>query len=114
MALRVTSSLPEAALASNPGTVVERDLQDSTVFLYTLGTCVVTALIAGLFPAWQASRAGVHLGPRTMTHSRRQSYARRSLVLVQVTLAVVLLFGAVLFAHSLHSTPVPLARNVQQ
>jgi predicted permease len=74
---------------------------DSTVFLYTLGTCVVTALIAGLFPAWQASRAGVHLGPRTMTHSRRQSYVRRSLVLVQVTLAVVLLFGAVLFAHSL-------------
>ena len=29
---------------------------DASILLYTFGVCLLTALIAGLYPAWQASR----------------------------------------------------------
>jgi predicted permease len=62
----------------------------------------LTALIAGLYPAWRASRSSFHLGPKTISRSGlRQSFVRRTMVLVQVTLAVILLFGAILFGQSL-------------
>jgi predicted permease len=59
-------------------------------------------LIAGLYPAWQASRTGAASGLKgSASLGMRRTLVRRSLILVQVALAVVLLFGASLFTHSL-------------
>ncbi len=81
--------------------------QDRTVLWFTFTASVVTALIAGLYPAWLASRtdaatglkgAGLHgLGSAWF----KPGLVRRALIVAQVTLAVVLLFGASLFTHSL-------------
>ncbi|HUI53831.1 MAG TPA: ABC transporter permease [Bryobacteraceae bacterium] len=74
---------------------------DARVLLYTLAGCFATALIAGLYPAWQASRTDAGPGLKGSSGDVRRSFVRRGLILVQVTLAVVLLFGASLFTHSL-------------
>jgi predicted permease len=71
---------------------------DASVLLYTLAACLLTAVIAGLYPAWQASRTDI---ARRLPMTAGRGFLRRGLILVQVTLAVVLLFGASLFAHSL-------------
>ena len=74
---------------------------DTQVLLFTLGVAVFATLAAGLYPAWQASRMDSSLGLKgAPLHGVRRSIMRRSLILVQVTLAVVLLFGATLLAHS--------------
>jgi predicted permease len=74
---------------------------DTLVLLFTLGGAVFATLAAGLYPAWQASRTDAGPGLKgAALHGLRRSLMRRSLILVQVTLAVVLLFGASLLAHS--------------
>jgi predicted permease len=75
---------------------------DTSMLLFTFSACILTSLIAGLYPAWRASRTdpGSGLKGASFDGSRR-SVVRRALIVVQVTLAVVLVFGASLFAHSL-------------
>jgi predicted permease len=75
---------------------------DWPVLLYTFAGCAATAVLAGFYPAWQASRTDV---ARRLTggSNLRRAWVRRGLILAQVTLAVVLLFGASLFAHSLRN-----------
>jgi predicted permease len=77
---------------------------DGRVLLFTLAVCVLMALVAGLYPAWRASRVdpGMSLSPASIAGLRR-SGVRRTLILVQITLAVVLLFVASLFTHSLRN-----------
>jgi predicted permease len=60
-------------------------------------------LLAGLYPAWNAARTGVAPGLHASSLHGRHGMVRRALILVQVTLAVVLLFGASLFSHSLRN-----------
>jgi len=75
---------------------------DGFVLLYAFVACLLTALIAGIYPAWQASRTDATPGLKgSALLGVRRSFVRRSLILVQVALAVVLLFGASLFTHSL-------------
>src|SRR6266567_3600508 len=75
---------------------------DASVAFYAFSACVVTVIVAGLYPAWQASRTDASPGLKgAALHGNRRSLVRRSLIVVQVTLAVVLLFGASLFTHSL-------------
>lgn len=75
---------------------------DASVFAFTLAACVVTAFVAGLYPAWRASRADAAAGLKGgSAYGVTGGFVRRALILVQVTLAVVLLFGASLFTHSL-------------
>lgn len=75
---------------------------DATVFAFTLATCVVTALIAGLYPAWRAAQTDAIAGLKgASTGVLSGRYVRRTLIVVQVALAVVLLFGATLFTRSL-------------
>jgi predicted permease len=75
---------------------------DGSVLGYAFVACLLTALIAGLYPAWQASRTDAAPGLKgSVLLGMRRSFVRRSLILVQVALAVVLLFGASLFTHSL-------------
>jgi predicted permease len=73
---------------------------DRSVLLYTFAGCLLTALAAGVYPAWQAARTDLAPGLASAVTARR-ALLRRGLILVQVTLAVVLLFGATLFGHSL-------------
>ena len=75
---------------------------DASVLLYTFGACVLTALIAGLYPGWRASRTDTGPGLKGASFvAGRRNIVRRALIVIQVGLAVVLLFGASLFAHSL-------------
>jgi predicted permease len=74
---------------------------DTPVLLFTLGVALFATLAAGLYPALQASRTDSSPGLKgAALHGVRRGMMRRSLILVQVTLAVVLLFGASLLAHS--------------
>jgi putative ABC transport system permease protein len=74
---------------------------DSSVLLYTFGGCVAAALLAGLYPAWQASRTDLARGLASGASNQRRAFARRALIFAQVALAVILVFGASLFSHSL-------------
>ena len=70
---------------------------DAQVLLFTLGVSIFTALLFGLAPALQASRADLNLAlreseGRTSTASR--GWARHSLAVSEVALAMVLLVGA--------------------
>lgn len=72
------------------------------VLWFTLGVSMATALIVGTYPAWFASRtksaAILKGGSRHLTPP---SNVRRILIAVQVSLSVILMLGAALFARSL-------------
>lgn len=73
------------------------------MLLFALGVSLVAALLAGIFPAWRASRAGLaealKQGGRSATSGGR--WLRRSLVVLEVTLSVSLLIVLVLLVRSL-------------
>jgi predicted permease len=79
---------------------------DASILMFTFGVCLLTALIAGLYPAWQASRTDPARDLQGASQGLRSGLVRRSLILAQVALAVVLLFGAGLFVHSLRNLKV--------
>jgi putative ABC transport system permease protein len=77
---------------------------DAQVLLFTLGVSIFTAILFGLAPAIQASRADLNLAlregeGRTSTTSR--SWVRHSLAVSEVALAMVLLVGAGLMIHTI-------------
>ncbi len=63
---------------------------------------VATAVIFGLVPAWQATQGTLHdeLKEGTRGHSGARSWARNTLVVAQVALAIVSLVGAALFVRT--------------
>ena len=71
---------------------------DARVFLFCLGACVIASLIFGLIPALQVSRPNLvralHESGARATGSRSRLLQLQGLVVVQVTLAFVLLIGA--------------------
>ena len=71
---------------------------DARVFLFCLGACVVTSIVFGLIPALQVSRPNLvralHDSGARATGSRSRLMQLQGLVVVQVTLAFVLLIGA--------------------
>jgi predicted permease len=77
---------------------------DARVLLFTVAVSIVSALLAGLVPAFLSSRGdlnhGLRQGAPGRSASRSQRYARSSLVAVEVALGFVLLFGAGLFLAS--------------
>ena len=77
---------------------------DARMLLFTLGVTVLTALIFGLAPAWQNSKANLNEvlkeSGRGASGSRRQRRLRGALVVAEVALAVVLLVGAGLLLRS--------------
>lgn len=77
-----------------------------SVFWFTAGACLLTILMAGLYPAWKASHTDPAPGLQATALTGRHGLMRRTLILVQVALAVVLLFGAGLFSHSLRNLKV--------
>ena len=75
---------------------------DERSLLYAIAVAVSTALVFGLVPAFQATRGAVHetLKEGTRGNSIRSSLLRSSLVVVQMSLALVALVGALLFVRS--------------
>ena len=77
---------------------------DGNVFAFTFAITAVFGMVIGLLPAVRASRSALHAG---LQQSSRQSTVRhrlirKTLVVAQVALALVLLVGAGLLLRSLH------------
>ena len=99
--LKVMVSLAPPQLVS--GVTIE---MDAYVLLFAVGAGLVTALLFGLAPAWHMSRLGQNYerlkeGGRSNTEGQQRQTLRTGLVVAQVALALVLLFGAGLFIKSL-------------
>ena len=97
-------------LAALPGDPAARNLSaepDLRVAGFAIGTGVLTALLFGIVPAIQATRAGVIGALKEESGSvaggGRQARLRRVLVIGQVALSMLLLAGAGLFARSLYN-----------
>ncbi len=76
---------------------------DGTVIAFTLGLAVVTGIVFGLIPAFQATRGMSHALKETgrgAVTSRTGARIRGALVIVEMALAVMLLAGAGLLIRS--------------
>jgi putative ABC transport system permease protein len=75
---------------------------DGRSMAYAVAVATVTALLFGLFPAMQVSRGQLHDGLKegSRGNSASRSLLRSSLVVAQVSLALVALVGALLFVRS--------------
>ncbi len=76
---------------------------DNRVFIFTIAVSILTGLVFGLIPAWQASKVDVHetLKEAGRGNSGRQ-WLRSSLVVTEVAAALVLLVGAGLLIRSFY------------
>ncbi len=83
-------------------TPVEIDLApDLAVLAFTTAVAVGTGILAGLAPAFQASRFVLVPALKTDTAGASRALGRRLLVVGQVALSLLLVIGAALFARSL-------------
>jgi putative ABC transport system permease protein len=77
---------------------------DTTVLLYTFGVAVVTSVLCGLLPALHASRADLNTVLKDSNQSSGGSTRerwRRGLLVVETSLAIILLAGAGLLIRSM-------------
>jgi predicted permease len=89
-----------------PGADVLDIRPDVRVLTFTTCTAILTGLLFGLFPAFQA--ANTELNPTLkeatgIVGRKPRLVARRALVVAQIALSLVLLSGAGLFARTLHN-----------
>jgi len=96
----------EALVALSPGNIprLNEISLDGRVLAFTFGVSLVTGVLFGLFPAWQASNPNLNEtlkeGGRGTTESGRGGRVRRALVVAEVALALVPLIGAGLMVKS--------------
>ena len=77
---------------------------DPTVLIFTLVITVATAILAGLLPAWQSTKAGAGTMPGERSRgSFEQTRWGRRLVSLQLALSLPLLMGAGLLVRTLHN-----------
>jgi putative ABC transport system permease protein len=79
---------------------------NGTVFGFTAGVSLLACLLFGLAPAMKATALSPAVslkGGRGVTDSRERFGLRRTLVVAQVALSLVLLFGALLFTRTLYN-----------
>jgi putative ABC transport system permease protein len=76
---------------------------DGTVFAFAAGVTLVVGIVVGLIPAWRASRSDLQssLQEGSQRVSGSQQGIRRSFVVAEVALALLLLVSAGLMLHSL-------------
>ncbi len=87
--------------AGNRSSTLEVSM-DLGVLAFTFGVCAVVTVVVGLYPAWWAMHTDATPALKGATAGGTQKgFVRRLLIVVQISLAVVLLFGASLFSHSL-------------
>ena len=84
------------------------DLQpDWRLLAFTTGIATLTCILFGLAPAIRATRispqAAMKAGGRSTTGSHERFGMRRALVAAQVSMSLVLLFGAILFTRTLRN-----------
>ncbi len=74
------------------------------IFAFAAAVSILTGIVFGLTPAWQATRVQVSSnlksGAQTITH-RRRGLAGKAIVIVQVALSIMLVVGAGLFMRTL-------------
>jgi putative ABC transport system permease protein len=96
----------EALVALSPGNIprLSEISVDARVLAFTFGVSLVTGILFGLFPAWQASNPNLNEtlkeGGRGTTEGGRGGRARRALVVAEIALALVPLVGAGLMVKS--------------
>jgi predicted permease len=96
------------AFMSPPGDPLFIDAQaDLNVLLYSAALALLTCVLFGLAPALRASylspASAMRGGARNVAGGRDRFTMRRALVVTQVAFSLVLLFGALLFAGTLHN-----------
>lgn len=96
------------AFISTPNNPVFIDVAlDWRVFSFAIALAVLTCVLFGLLPALRATYlspvSAMRSGGRSVTAGRERLSLRRALVVTQVALSLVLLFGALLFVRSLHN-----------
>jgi len=75
---------------------------DPTVLAFTFGVCVFITVVVGLYPAWAAIQTDITPSLKgASTSGVQKKFIRRAMIVVQISLAVVLLFAASVFSHSL-------------
>jgi predicted permease len=77
---------------------------DWRIFGFAAGISVITGLIFGLVPAWEATRVQVSSALKDSVHTathRRRGLAGRAIVIVEVALSMLLVVGAGLFVQTL-------------
>ena len=96
-----------AQLASGQGSIFIDLSWNSRVFAFTTGVAVLACLFFGLAPALKATALApshaLKSGGRAITSSRERFGMRRTLVITQVALSLVLLIGALLFTRTLYN-----------
>lgn len=76
---------------------------DVRIFAFTASISIITGILFGLAPAWQATRADVNAGLKDSAASatrRRKGFAGRLIVVFQVALSLLLVVGAGLFSRT--------------
>jgi putative ABC transport system permease protein len=106
LAVLVGRWMLDGLLALSPANIpqLSRVNLSGTVLLFTLGVAVLTSVLCGLLPAWHASRTDLQTalkeGARSTAGAGRDR-ARKTLLVVEVSLALVLLVGAGLLIRSM-------------
>lgn len=94
---------PIQALGAGTIPRVDDVVIDSRILLFVLGMSLVTGIVFGLAPAWQASQSGpgamLKEGGRA-TGGTGGRFVRSSLIVAEVALSIVLLVGAALLLRS--------------
>jgi putative ABC transport system permease protein len=92
------------ALAPRDIPQLSRVSLDSSVLFFTLGVTVLTGMMCGLLPALYASRTDLHAGLKQggrSTSSSSREWIGKTLLIAEVSLALVLLAGAGLLVRSM-------------
>ncbi len=101
----ITSLLVALLPSGNIGAAIHPS-PDGRVLVFTAGLSLLTALLAGVAPAFEATRPtrdrALHNDSRSTTLSRPRTRLRRVLIFAQVALSFLLLSGAGLFALSFY------------
>jgi predicted permease len=77
---------------------------DLRIFAFAAGISILTGILFGLAPAWQATRTNVNTSLKdsaTSTTRRRKGLAGKSIVVFQIALSMLLVVSAGLFARTL-------------
>ena len=73
------------------------------VFAFAFAVCALTALLAGIAPAWHASRASLVDGLKSQASDPRRTRLRAVLTIVQVAICTVVLANSALLVATLHA-----------
>jgi predicted permease len=97
--------VPHLYSASWEATSIRGDF-DAEIFVFTAAVSLLTGVLFGIAPAWQATRTPVNSGLKDGSASatrRRKGLAGRGLVVLQVALSMLLVIGAGLFGSTLRN-----------